>query len=75
MGGELAPASDFQMIPGPGRRAGWRARRCWSATPELLHEHGVSMTPPFPAEEAVQNGCTVIYLAADGGVCGLHRPL
>lgn len=70
MGGELAPASDFQMIPGRGVRARVAGKTVLVGNPELLHEHGVSMTPPFPAEEAVQNGCTVIYLAADGVFAG-----
>ena len=70
MGGELAPASDFQMIPGRGVRARVAGKTVLVGNPELLREHGVSMTPPFPAEEAVQNGCTVIYLAADGVFAG-----
>ena len=34
------------------------------------HEHGVSMTPPPPAEEAIRKGCTVTYLAVDGVFAG-----
>ena len=75
LGGELAPASDFQMIPGRGVSARVEGKTVLAGNPELLHEHGVSMTPPFPAEEAVQNGCTVIYLAVDGVFAGYHRPL
>ena len=58
------------MIPGRGVRARVAGKTVLVGNPELLREHGVSMTPPFPAEEAVQNGCTVIYLAADGVFAG-----
>ena len=68
--GELPPASDFRMIPGRGVSAQVEGQQILAGNPELLHEHGVSMTPPLPAEEAVQKGCSVTYLAADGVFAG-----
>ena len=70
MGGELAPASDFHMIPGRGVSTQVEGKQILAGNPELLHEHGVSMTPPPAAEEAVQKGCTVTYLAVDGVFAG-----
>ena len=37
---------------------------------ELLHDQGVSITNTSAAEEAVQKGCTVTYLAVDGVFAG-----
>ena len=70
MGGELALASDFHMIPGRGVSAQVEGKQILAGNPELLHEHGVSMTPPPAAEEAVREGCTVTYLAVDGVFAG-----
>ncbi len=63
--GELPPASDFHMTPGRGVSAQVEGKQILAGNPELLYEHGVSMVPPPLAEEAVQNGCTVTYLAVD----------
>ena len=68
--GELPPASDFRMIPGRGVSAQVEGQQILAGNLELLHEHGVSMTPLLPAEEAVQKGCSVTYLAADGVFAG-----
>ena len=70
MGGELALASDFHMLPGRGVSAQVEGKQILAGNPELLHEHGVSMTPPPAAEEAVREGCTVTYLAVDGVFAG-----
>ena len=67
---ELAPASDFHMIPGRGVTAMVEGKEVLAGNPELLHEHGVSMTPLSPADKAVQKGCTVTYLAVDGVFAG-----
>ena len=70
LGANLAPADDFHMLPGRGVSARVEGQEILAGNPELLHEHGVSMTPPPPAEEAVQKGCTVTYLAVDGVFAG-----
>lgn len=37
---------------------------------KLLEEHGVKMLPPDEAQDHVNRGCTVIYLAVDGEFAG-----
>lgn len=69
-GTELVPADGFSMLPGRGVSARVEGKEILAGNPELLHEHGVSMTPPPGAEEAVQKGCTVTYLAVDGVFAG-----
>ena len=58
------------MLPGRGVSAQVEGKQILAGNPELLHEHGVSMTPPPAAEEAVRKGCTVTYLAVDGVFAG-----
>ena len=70
LGDALAQADDFRMLPGRGVSAKVEGRRVLAGSPELLQEHGVPMTPPPPAEEALQRGCTVTYLAVDGAFAG-----
>ena len=70
LGDALALADDFRMLPGRGVSAKVEGRRVLAGSPELLQEHGVPMTPPPPAEEALQRGCTVTYLAVDGAFAG-----
>ena len=69
-GTELVPADGSSMLPGRGVSARVEGKEILAGNPELLHEHGVSMTPPPGAEEAVQKGCTVTYLAVDGVFAG-----
>ncbi len=70
LGAKLAPADDFHMIPGRGVSARVEGKQVLAGNPELLGEHGVSMAPPPAAEAALQNGCTVIYLAVDNVFAG-----
>ncbi len=70
LGAALAPADSFRMLPGRGVSAQVEGKQILAGNPELLSEYGVPMTPPPAAEEALQNGCTVIYLAADGVFAG-----
>ena len=69
-GTELALADGFSMLPGRGVSARVEGKEILAGNPELLHEHGMSMTPPPAAEEAVRKGCTVTYLAVDGVFAG-----
>ena len=62
LGEELAPVSDFSMLPGRGVSAQVEGKEILAGNPELLYEHGIAMTPPPSAAEAVREGCTVIYL-------------
>ena len=70
LGAEPAQADSFSMLPGRGVRARVEGKQILAGNPELLNEHGVSMTPPPPAEEAIRKGCTVTYLAVDGVFAG-----
>ena len=70
LGDTLAPADGFHMLPGRGVRARVEGKQILAGNPELLKEHGVSMTPPPAAEDAVRKGCTVTYLAVDGVFAG-----
>ena len=70
LGDTLAQADDFHMLPGRGVRARVEGKQILAGNPELLNEHGVSMTPPPAAEDAVRKGCTVTYLAVDGVFAG-----
>ena len=70
LGAKLAPADDFHMLPGRGVSARVEGKRVLAGNPELLEEHGVSMTPPPAAAEALRTGCTVTYLAVDGAFAG-----
>ncbi len=70
LGGELAQVGSFSMLPGRGVSARVEGKQILAGNLELLHEHGVPMAPPPGAEEAVQKGCTVTYLAVDGVFAG-----
>ena len=69
-GAALSQAEDFQMLPGRGVSARVEGRQVLAGNPELLRGRGVAMTPPPAAEEALQSGCTVTYLAIDGVFAG-----
>ena len=69
-GGLLAEADEFQMIPGRGVCARIEGTSILAGNPELLREHGVSMTLPEDAEDRVLQGCTVTYVAVDGAFVG-----
>ena len=58
------------MIPGRGVCAQVEGKAVLAGNPELLREQGVPMTVPAEAEEAFQQGCTVIYVAVDGALAG-----
>ena len=68
--GSAAPAEAFWMIPGRGVCAQVEGKAVLAGNPELLREQGVPMTVPAEAEEALRQGCTVIYVAVDGALAG-----
>ena len=70
LGDDLAQADSFSMLPGRGVSARVEGKEILAGNPELLGGHGVSMTPPPAAEEALRKGCTVTYLAVDGVFAG-----
>lgn len=66
----LRDVKDFQMIPGRGVGAEVESKAILAGNAELLREHGISLPALPEAESYVQQGCTVIYLAADGQLAG-----
>lgn len=66
----LSDAKNFQMIPGRGVCAEIESKAILAGNAELLREHGIFMPELPEAEGYVQQGCTVIYLAADGQLAG-----
>ncbi len=66
----LTTAVDFRMLPGRGVCAVIAGKTVLAGNPALLSEHGVVMDPPQEAQMYIQKGCTVTYLAVDGGFAG-----
>lgn len=66
----LRDVKDFQMIPGRGVCAEIENKKILAGNAELLREHGISMPELPEAEGYVQQGGTVIYLAAGGQLAG-----
>ena len=69
-GGVLAETGDFEMIPGRGVCATVEGKTILAGNPELLREHGVVLTAVPEAEAHIRQGCTVTYVAVDGGFAG-----
>ncbi len=66
----LPAAEDSCMIPGRGVSANIEGHAVLAGNAALLAEHGISMTVPAEAEEQLRQGCTAIYIAADGAFAG-----
>ncbi len=66
----LPAAEEFSMIPGRGVSASIEGHAVLAGNAALLAEHGTSLTIPAEAEEQLRQGCTVIYVAADGTFAG-----
>lgn len=58
------------MIHGQGVCARVEGKQVLACNTKLLEEHGVKMLPPDEAQDHVNRGCTVIYLAMDGEFAG-----
>ena len=71
--GEPTPAEEFQMLPGRGVQALSEDKVLIAGNKALLAECGVPVTEKAQrvAEEYLETGCTVIYLAVDGTLAGL----
>ncbi len=63
----------FQMLPGRGVRAVVEGRAVLAGNAELLRENGIALPGEISraAEEALRDGCTVIYVAVDGRAAGM----
>lgn len=58
------------MIPGRGVCAVVEDKTVLAGNPELLSEHGITMTPPQDALDYLGRGCTVTYVAIGGQFAG-----
>lgn len=61
----LGNAADFQMIPGRGVCASVEGTSVLAGNLKLLEEQGVEVASPADAEQYIQEGCTITYLAID----------
>lgn len=66
-------SSDFEMLPGRGVSATVGSRRVLAGNAEMMCENGIDLSDEVKSstEKHLDNGCTVIYVAADGALCGL----
>ena len=71
-GGELPPSDHFQMLPARGVRAAVAGRTVTAGNLKLLREQGIPLAEEDlrRAEACLREGCTVIYVAADGELVG-----
>lgn len=72
MGGELAVAEDFAMLPGRGVSALVGSRLVLAGNIELLASEGAAPGTEMlsAAEKYRERGCTVIYIAVSGAAAG-----
>ena len=72
-GGPIPAAEGFQMLPGRGVLATVEGRRIAAGNRELLSEQGIPLSPAAQetARAYLAQGCTLIYLGADGELMGL----
>ena len=70
--GEPAQPEKFQMLPGRGVRAVAGGKALIAGNEALLEQEGVAVpeTARRAAEHCLEEGCTLIYLAADGVLTG-----
>ena len=70
-GGAVPEPASFAMLPGRGVEASVDGRSIIAGNPELLAERGVDCAVlTAGAETYLDQGCTVIYIAADGRPAG-----
>ena len=67
-GTEPAPADSFRALPGRGLKAELDGRSILAGNRALLEGEGVAVSPgaEAQADQFLQQGCTLIWLAADG---------
>ena len=71
-GEEPAPAEAFEALPGRGLRAQLGGRAILAGSRALLDGEGVAVSPEAEAraDAYLRQGCTLIWLAADGALAG-----
>lgn len=69
---EIQPPNAFQMIPGQGVSANVKNREILAGNAELLLANGIALTEECQkrAEDYIQKGCTLTYIAANGQFLG-----
>lgn len=65
-----AAATDFRMIPGRGVCAMVNGKAVCAGNADLLHECGAEFAPTAVAKAHIMQGCTVVYVAANGSFIG-----
>lgn len=72
-GKPAAGAEDFHMLPGRGVVATIAEKRILAGNAELLQTNDIPLTEQCHnyAEDYLQKGCTIIYVAIDGQLSGL----
>ncbi len=69
-GSALIETQDFKMIPGRGVCAKVEGKTVLAGNSELLTDCGVKVAAVPSAETYIGQGCTIIYVAADGAFVG-----
>ena len=69
---EIAPAENFQMLPGRGVSAHVKGRMVLAGNIEMLMENNVSIPDKVQkdADQYLTQGCTITYIAIDGKLAG-----
>lgn len=67
---ELYDINEFKMIPGRGVSVTINGKRILAGNPELLLDNAVKPYNNEASEEFLEEGCTVIYIAADNEFVG-----
>ncbi len=72
-GSEPVQPESFELLPGRGVMASIKGRQVYAGNEALLCERGIVLTEElaWAGEAAKEDGCTVIYLSADGAAVGL----
>ena len=71
-GRELAPATEFQMIPGRGVTALADGKKILAGNLNMMRENGLADTLLSDAAgDYLERGCTVIYISIDGEAAGV----
>ncbi|MCD8017779.1 MAG: cation-translocating P-type ATPase [Oscillospiraceae bacterium] len=71
-GASLPPSDNFKMFPGRGVSADVNGKRILAGSREMMTERGIDISPETAdaAEKCLSQGCTVVYVAADGALAG-----
>lgn len=73
IGGEIADAGEFTMIPGQGVKADINGKVVCAGNDKLMIKEKIQITEQVKdlAKEQIEKGTSIIYVAVDGTLCGL----